>query len=76
MSKSQKPNREKLRKLQSVDIPSTAILWDVPTMQSELHISRYLAMKLGRESKAIFRIGNRIFFDMEKVAAHVDSITK
>ena len=71
MSLLEKYDRTKKR---NEDIPADQILWDIPTAKEQLHASRYTLMKLGTDAGAIIRIGDRVYFSVEKLRRYINLI--
>lgn len=61
-------------KQQDCNIPVDAILWDVPTARENLHASRYTLMRLGADAGAIIRIGDRVYFSVDKLRKYINLI--
>ena len=63
-----------MTKQKDYNIPTNDILWDIPTAKENLHASRYCVMKLGTDANAIIRIGDRVYFSVDKLRKYINLI--
>ena len=52
------------------------ILYDMATLQANLHCGRFTAEKIAREAGARVSIGKRVLYDRKKIEKYLESVAE